>query len=460
VFDGKQWGGIAVLGAIAAGWSHVKQFLNNMRNLIIVTHQLTYWGHKEILARWLDNNIRFINFGAKSYVVKMLDGTSRVRSPIAAWNKALGTHLAFYGRIPLIITVSANLTEVSVTYLKGTFPIHKICEDLVATQERQLDAEMREDEDWSIDMFWLEHVWGSLASPLLGLGRGGSENRSRGESVQASGLEFSADDDSSDMGDNLTRLTLKTSLFTPIAGDIEGVINYSSSNDDDKDDKDKWLKRMYLTPKQRKVVDEIRFWMKSKEWYTQRGITWRRSMFLHGLPGTGKSSLAYAIATALDIPIRIFHLDTMTDKDFVSSWRAYTSTAVIHLLEDFDTVFDGRENRFRNDMNNALSFECFLNVLDGVEVSDGIITIVTTNHPDGIDDALLRPGRLDTEVEFGPLDMDGKLHIGNVILPHMSATELTEFFNKELPADETGAVIQEACIKEALRQYWADYKEQ
>jgi ATP-dependent 26S proteasome regulatory subunit len=158
---------------------------------------------------------------------------------------------------------------------------------------------------------------------------------------------------------------------------------------------------------------------------------------------------------ALNSPVYIYHLDTMTDKNLVSEWGGGGNAAQIRLLEDFDTIFTGRKNNFLNDMNNALSFDCLLNVLDGVVVAEGSLTIITTNHLDSIDPALVRPGRVDTKIEFKALDTIGKLHIGRTILPDMSDEELNAFFSETLPNHAVGAVIQETCIKEALRQYWA-----
>jgi len=63
------------------------------------------------------------------------------------------------------------------------------------------------------------------------------------------------------------------------------------------------------------------------------------------------------------------------------------------LIEDIDAIFEGREVAIGTRCN--VSFSGFLNALDGVKTMDGRILIMTTNHKDKLDPALLRPGRAD-----------------------------------------------------------------
>jgi chaperone BCS1 len=51
----------------------------------------------------------------------------------------------------------------------------------------------------------------------------------------------------------------------------------------------------------------------TREWYTKRGIPFRRAYVLHGPPGTGKSSLSLSIAGHIDLDICILNLVSVTD---------------------------------------------------------------------------------------------------------------------------------------------------
>lgn len=83
----------------------------------------------------------------------------------------------------------------------------------------------------------------------------------------------------------------------------------------------------------------------------------------------------------------------------------------IVLLEDIDAVWSGgREQRHTNDGVPDLNFGAstvtlsgLLNVLDGVGSQEGRVVIMTTNKPEKLDSALIRPGRVDF-----------KLHLGNI----------------------------------------------
>eukprot|EP00756_Hemistasia_phaeocysticola_P066661 Hpha_TRINITY_DN9395_c0_g1::TRINITY_DN9395_c0_g1_i1::g.25851::m.25851/K08900/BCS1; mitochondrial chaperone BCS1 len=72
------------------------------------------------------------------------------------------------------------------------------------------------------------------------------------------------------------------------------------------------------------------------------------------------------------------------------------------LLEDVDAAFSGREYRGEGRREGGLSFSGLLNAVDGVAAQEGRLLVLTTNHPEGLDPALLRPGRVDLQVQIGP----------------------------------------------------------
>jgi len=53
-----------------------------------------------------------------------------------------------------------------------------------------------------------------------------------------------------------------------------------------------------------------------------------------------------------------------------------------------------------NKQEDNLNLSCFLNILDGIIELHGIMIIMTTNYPEKIDEALIRPGRFDFKYEF------------------------------------------------------------
>jgi mitochondrial chaperone BCS1 len=86
----------------------------------------------------------------------------------------------------------------------------------------------------------------------------------------------------------------------------------------------------------------------------------------------------------------------MDDSDLLRAWSEISANCVI-ALEDVDSVFEGRKSLGR------LSFSALLNSLDGAGAVEGSLAILTTNHRERLDPALIRPGRCDREFELGYL---------------------------------------------------------
>ena len=213
------------------------------------------------------------------------------------------------------------------------------------------------------------------------------------------------------------------------------------------------------------LIQEAKRWKESEEWYRSKKIPWRRGWLLYGPPGTGKTSLARAIAQELDLPVVVFDLVTFDNESFSSSWRNLMSkTPCMALLEDLDAVFKGRDNRLGEE-GGGLSFDCLLNCLSGIESSDGVFTVVTTNRVEDLDEALgtpdaktgvsTRPGRIDRAVQLGKLSEDCRRRLATRILSDCNwKIERVVSEGK----GETGAQFQDRCAKIALDHFWRSEK--
>lgn len=71
----------------------------------------------------------------------------------------------------------------------------------------------------------------------------------------------------------------------------------------------------------------------------------------------------------------------------------------IILLEDIDAIFVDRTSVQEN-QSRGVTFSGLLNALDGVRSQEGRILIMTTNHREKLDPALMRPGRADCHIEL------------------------------------------------------------
>ena len=147
------------------------------------------------------------------------------------------------------------------------------------------------------------------------------------------------------------------------------------------------------------IATDLRRFLSAQDWYLQRGIPWRRGYLLYGPPGTGKSSALRALATDLQLDLALIDLcrPGLTDDDLRELMFCAPSNAII-AMEDVDAAFRGREAA---DQKGGISFSGLLNAIDGVAAQEGRALVMTTNHREKLDPALIRPGRADVQVEIG-----------------------------------------------------------
>jgi hypothetical protein len=258
----------------------------------------------------------------------------------------------------------------------------------------------------------------------------------------------------------------------------------------------KALDNLIFPQRVKSLIGEIELWRKSKDWYLEKGIPWKRGWLLYGPPGTGKTALARAFAEDLNMPIYVYNLAEMGNHELMKAWtEMQTNTPCIALIEDIDNVFHGRENVVRRPgmfpmvmadkkdgdggdakggrgpLGPMLTFDCLLNCLDGVERADGIFTIITTNDLTKIDPALglprqlpdgttefisTRPGRIDKAVELTYMEPADKKRMAARILGAYEEQhlEMLDFIEKFPDLPETPAQFQERCAQIALRCFW------
>ena len=145
-----------------------------------------------------------------------------------------------------------------------------------------------------------------------------------------------------------------------------------------------------------KILTDIETWRNSRADYERRGIPYRRGHCYHGPPGTGKTTIVKAIAKEFGFNVYNIDLKKAEDDYLIHLLRDIESGSIL-LFEDIDSTFDGRKR-----LNKAgITFSGFLNALDGIVEMDGVLVIITTNHIEKMDPALLRAGRMDLKIEVG-----------------------------------------------------------
>lgn len=146
-----------------------------------------------------------------------------------------------------------------------------------------------------------------------------------------------------------------------------------------------------------KVKKHLDTWIANKETYESRGLNFKTGILFHGIPGTGKTSIASAIATYLNcdmitIDASSFHM--MNTTEITAAINADSKTYVV-LLDEVDIVFRKREEA--TDDESKKTTNKLLQFLDGSTSPTNVVFVATTNYYDNLDAAVKRKGRFDKE---------------------------------------------------------------
>lgn len=172
------------------------------------------------------------------------------------------------------------------------------------------------------------------------------------------------------------------------------------------------------------LVSDIEFYLSPacQKFYENRGIPYRRGYLLYGPPGTGKTSFASSVASHFNLPVYVLNLTDLDDKGLNTLFNMMVKKCVL-LLEDVDSAGLNREYDADDEPDDGEGWESLiagrvggvskkskrrrvtlaglLNCLDGPASVDGRLLCMTSNSPDNLDAALVRPGRCDRKVLFG-----------------------------------------------------------
>jgi len=225
-------------------------------------------------------------------------------------------------------------------------------------------------------------------------------------------------------------------------------------------------------------LQEVVEFLKTPSKYQRLGGKIPRGVLLVGPPGTGKTLLARAVAGEAGVPFY-----SMSGSEFVEVLvgvgasrvrdlfdQAKKAAPSIIFIDEIDAVGRQRGSSINSNDEREQTLNQLLVEMDGFDTRQAVVVIGATNRPDGLDIALLRPGRFDRRVTVDRPDWNGrlailKIHSRDVPLgpdidlvamaratPGMVGADLANLVNEAalLAARRNLDYVNQQCFEEAL----------
>ncbi|WP_243136949.1 ATP-dependent metallopeptidase FtsH/Yme1/Tma family protein [Alkaliphilus serpentinus] len=164
---------------------------------------------------------------------------------------------------------------------------------------------------------------------------------------------------------------------------------------------------------------ELVDFLKHPDKYRRYGARMPRGVILYGPPGTGKTLMAKALASEAGVDFM-----AVSGSDFVQIYvgvgaarirslfkKASEKKKCVIFIDEIDALGKKRDRGMGGSDESDRTLNALLTEMSGFKDNDGIIVLAATNRLDTLDDALLRPGRFDRQIEVGLPDLQARREI-------------------------------------------------
>ena len=214
-----------------------------------------------------------------------------------------------------------------------------------------------------------------------------------------------------------------------------------------------------LEDTEQRLTETIQWPLEYGEVFDTMDVESAKGVLLYGPPGTGKTLLAKAVANEADSNFISVKGPELLDKyvgesekgvrEIFSKARENAPTVVF--FDEIDAIATERGNNTGDSGVSERVVSQLLTELDGLEALEDVVVIATTNRPDLIDSALLRPGRLDRHVHVPVPDEEARRKI---LAVHTREKPLTDGVDLDDLAARTdgyvGADLEALCREASM----------
>lgn len=198
------------------------------------------------------------------------------------------------------------------------------------------------------------------------------------------------------------------------------------------------------------LVGEINHFINNKEWYVNHGYPYSLGLLLYGTPGCGKTSIIRYLSNLSERNTHYLRLSQVkSENEFNQLLKDVDLSTTILIMEDIDcatkavhkraeeiakcietAIVENNDNDVENSVKdnhiivinntgerdsnklykekeeNQVTLDVLLNILDGILTTPGQMVVMTTNKKNVLDEALIRPGRVDINLELHKCDVE------------------------------------------------------
>lgn len=206
----------------------------------------------------------------------------------------------------------------------------------------------------------------------------------------------------------------------------------------------------------RQIITDLDTFLASEEFYRKAGAPYKRSYLLHGPPGTGKSSTYYAAANHTKRHLYKMSLaDVTTDNQFKTLIKSIPAGSIL-AIDDVDRIpatcgapatIEHEKEKDAGKVVTVHRAKCtvglstFLEVFDGYDYLNKCIIFFTSNFPEKLDPAFVRPGRADLSIEIQLPTQKTIRKIVQYYFPKETLTRLPECAGKKSSAEIITRII-------------------